>query len=171
MAEKPDDLDIPKMLARTSGQSNVPARIADVARPSAAAPNEPAKDEVAAPSGPREPRSMIVGREIVLSGDIRSCNKLVVEGSVEATLHDCRDMEIAESGLFKGNAEIEQAEIRGQFEGELVVSKRLLIRASGHVSGTITYGEIEIERGGKVSGVIQQGGAVPYFGGLRAASD
>ena len=80
-------------------------------------------------------------------------------------------MEIAESGLFKGNAEIEQAEIRGQFEGELVVSKRLLIRATGHVSGTISYGEIEIERGGKVSGVIQQGGGVPYFGGLRAASD
>jgi cytoskeletal protein CcmA (bactofilin family) len=114
---------------------------------------------------------MIVGREIFLSGDIRSCNKLVVEGSVEATLHDCRDMEIAESGLFKGNAVIEHAEIRGQFEGELVVSKRLLIRSTGHVSGTISYGEIEIERGGKVSGVIQQAGAVPYFGGLRAASD
>jgi hypothetical protein len=37
MADKPDDLDIPKMLARTSGQSNVPARIADVARPSGGA--------------------------------------------------------------------------------------------------------------------------------------
>jgi cytoskeletal protein CcmA (bactofilin family) len=170
MAEKADDLDIPKMLART-GQSNVPARIADVARSSIATPNQPAKDDVAAPSSPREPRTMIVGREIVLSGDIRSCNKLVVEGSVEATLHDCRDMEIAESGLFKGNAAIEHAEIRGQFEGELVVSKRLLIRATGHVSGTISYGEIEIERGGKVSGVIQEAGTVPYFGGLRAASD
>jgi cytoskeletal protein CcmA (bactofilin family) len=115
-----------------------------------------------------EPRSLIVGREISLSGDIRSCNRLVVEGSVEATLHECREMEIAESGLFKGNAAIEQAEIRGQFEGELVVSKRLLIRASGHVSGTITYGEIEIERGGKVSGVIQEAGPVPHFGVVRA---
>jgi cytoskeletal protein CcmA (bactofilin family) len=114
---------------------------------------------------------MIVGRDIVLSGDIRSCNKLLIEGTLEATLHDCRDIEIAESGLFKGNAAIEQAEIRGQFEGELVVSKRLLIRSTGHVSGTITYGEIEIERGGKVSGVIQQAGSVPYFGSLRAASD
>ena len=168
MAEKADDLDIPKMLARTSAPSNVPARITNVARPSTAAPDEPAKDGVA---GPREPRSMIVGRDIVLSGDIRSCNKLVVEGTLEATLHDCRDIEIAESGLFKGNAAIEQAEIRGQFEGELVVRKRLVIRASGHVSGTISYGEIEIERGGKVLGVIQEAGPVPYFGSLRAASD
>ena len=53
-------------------------------------------------------------------------------------------------------------------EAELVVSKRLLIRASGHVSGTITYGEIEIERGGKVSGVIQENGLVPYLGMVRA---
>ena len=58
--------------------------------------------------------------------------------------------------------------MRGQFEGELVVSKRLLIRATGHVSGTITYGEIEIERGGRVSGVMQENGPVPYVGIVRA---
>jgi hypothetical protein len=76
---------------------------------------------------------MIVGRKVSLSGDIKSCSRLVVEGIVKATLHDCRDMEIAEGGLFKGNASIEHGEISGRFEGELVVSRRLLIRASGHV--------------------------------------
>ena len=107
---------------------------------------------------------MVVGRGISLSGDIRSCDRLVVEGSVQATLHECREMEIADRGLFKGNASIEQAEVSGQFEGEIVVSKRLLIRSTGHVSGTIIYGEIEIERGGKVSGTIQahqHGATVP----------
>jgi cytoskeletal protein CcmA (bactofilin family) len=69
-------------------------------------------------------------------------------------------MEIAESGLFRGDAFSEQAEIRGRFEGELVVRKRLLIRASGHVSGTISYGEIEIERGGKVLGTVQENGVL-----------
>jgi cytoskeletal protein CcmA (bactofilin family) len=172
MAEKPDDLDIPKMLARASAQPSLPPRVSDLTRPRAVAPDEATKDPpAAAPSSPREPRSMIVGRDIVLSGDIRSCNRLVVEGTLEATLHDCRDIEIAESGLFRGNAAIEQAEIRGQFEGELVVRNRLVIRATGHVSGTVTYGEIEIERGGKVSGVIQEAGPVPYFGNVRAASD
>jgi cytoskeletal protein CcmA (bactofilin family) len=171
MAEKLESLDIPKTLARAAGQSNVPAPITDLSGPRPAG-NAPGKDNDSASISPRvdqtEPRSLIVGREISLSGDIRSCNRLVVEGSVEATLHECREIEIAESGLFKGNAAIEHAEIRGQFEGELVVSKRLLIRASGHVSGTITYGEIEIERGGKVSGLIQEAGPVPYFGVVRA---
>jgi cytoskeletal protein CcmA (bactofilin family) len=98
---------------------------------------------------------MVVGQGITLSGDIKSCNRLVVEGSLEATLHDCGQMEITGTGYFKGNASIKRGEISGEFEGELIVSERLLIRASGHVSGTVTYGEIEIERGGKITGIIQ----------------
>src|SRR5690348_12120613 len=83
-----------------------------------------------------ELRTLIVGREIALSGEITSCDRLVVEGSVEANLANCRDIDIAESGLFKGSASIEEAEIRGRFEGTLNVRKRLLIRSSGRVIGT-----------------------------------
>src|SRR5215212_7097163 len=147
LAEKIEDLGIPMRPARPVAQPLVPARVTDLSRPG----NEPDKtpDSSSRPRADQaERRTMIVGREISLSGDIKSCNRLVVEGSVEATLHECREMEIAESGLFKGKASIEHAEVRGQFEGELVVSKRLLIRATGHVSGTVTYGELEIERGG-----------------------
>jgi cytoskeletal protein CcmA (bactofilin family) len=100
-------------------------------------------------------RTLIVGREISLSGEINSCNKLVVEGSVEANLQNCRDVDISETGLFKGSASIDEAEVRGRFEGNLTVRKRLLIRSTGKVTGTIRYGQIEIECGGQISGDIQ----------------
>ena len=58
---------------------------------------------------------LIVGREISLSGEITACDRLVVEGSVEANLANCRDIDIAESGLFKGSASIDDAEVRGRF--------------------------------------------------------
>ena len=102
-----------------------------------------------------EVRRLTVGREITLSGEITSCDKLLIEGSVEANLNNCRDVEIAESGLFKGSASIEEAEIQGRFEGNLVVRKRLLIKATGRVSGTIRYGQLEVECGGQISGDIQ----------------
>ena len=102
-----------------------------------------------------ETRKLIVGREISLSGEITACDRLVVEGSVEANLANCRDIDIAESGLFKGSASIDDAEIRGRFEGTLNVRRRLLIRASGRVIGTVRYGQIEIECGGQISGDIQ----------------
>jgi cytoskeletal protein CcmA (bactofilin family) len=50
---------------------------------------------------------------------------------------------------------LEGAEIQGRFEGNLVVRKRLLIKASRRVSGTIRYGQIEIECGGQISGDVQ----------------
>jgi cytoskeletal protein CcmA (bactofilin family) len=102
-----------------------------------------------------ETRKLIVGREISLSGEITACDRLVVEGSVSANLANCRDIDIAESGLFKGSASIEDAEVRGRFEGTLNVRRRLLIRASGRVTGSVRYGQIEIECGGQISGDVQ----------------
>jgi len=101
-----------------------------------------------------EPRHLLVGRGVSLSGEITACERLSVEGKVEANLHECRDIDIAESGLFKGVATIDNAEVRGRFDGDLTVRKRLLVRATGHVAGKITYAEIEIEHGGKILGEI-----------------
>jgi cytoskeletal protein CcmA (bactofilin family) len=100
------------------------------------------------------PRTMIVGRAVSLSADISFCDRLVVEGDVEASLDECHELKISATGLFKGNAKVANAEISGRFEGDLFVRKQLVIRASGHVCGSITYGELEIERGGKVSGIL-----------------
>ncbi len=106
---------------------------------------------------PTESKKLIVGREIVLSGQITSCERLVVEGRVEASLTETRMIEIAETGHFKGSAEIESADIAGRYEGTLTVRERLFIRATGKVSGKITYGQIEIEPGGEVSGEVHVG--------------
>ncbi|MBL8808400.1 MAG: polymer-forming cytoskeletal protein [Rhodospirillales bacterium] len=119
--------------------------------PSAARTAVPAR----ASSDQVEGRKLIVGREIVLSGQITSCERLVVEGRVEASLSDSRFIEIAEFGVFKGMAEIENAEIAGTFEGTLTVRQKLWIRSTGKVTGTVRYGKIEIEEGGQVAGEVQ----------------
>jgi cytoskeletal protein CcmA (bactofilin family) len=125
---------------------DLPRRVGDAS--AAAASNASRRNET-------EMRKLIVGREICLSGEITSCDRLVVEGSVEANLVGCKDIDIADSGLFKGSASIDDAEIRGRFEGVLTVKGRLLIRSTGKVIGTIRYGQIEIECGGQLSGDVQ----------------
>jgi cytoskeletal protein CcmA (bactofilin family) len=110
---------------------------------------------VATPRRDVETRRLIVGRDISLTGEISACERLVVEGSVEANLTNCRDVEIAETGLLKGTAAIEEAEIRGRFEGTLTVRKRLFVRATGKVTGLVRYGQLEVECGGQISGDVQ----------------
>lgn len=100
-------------------------------------------------------RVLTVGNDILLKGEIATCDRLVIEGKVDATLNEVHTVEIAETGSFKGAAHIEDAEISGLFEGELIVRNRLIIYATGKVRGKISYGEIEIERGGELTGEIK----------------
>lgn len=100
-------------------------------------------------------KKLIVGPDISLHGHISSCDRLVVEGTVEAELTDCHTVEIAETGVFTGAAEIEGADISGRYEGSLTVRGHLLIRGTGSVSGTIRYGRLEIQPGGIANGDIK----------------
>ena len=106
-------------------------------------------------TAPREEgNKLIVGPNIKLKGtEITDCEILVVEGRVEACMNS-RDIRIAEGGVFSGKAEIDVAEIRGLFEGELTARKQLVIYASGKVTGIIRYGALTIEEGGTISGEI-----------------
>ena len=100
-------------------------------------------------------RVLTVGHDIHMKGEISTCDRLVIEGSVDATLKDVHTDELAQTGSFKGSAEIEDAEISGTFEGDLICNGRLIIYSTGKVSGNVSYGEIEIERGGQLSGTIK----------------
>ena len=108
-----------------------------------------------APASVQEGGSKLtVGPNIKLKGvEITDCDTLVVEGLVEATM-DSRVMQIAEQGAFKGSAEIDVAEIRGEFNGNLTVRQKLVIYSTGKVTGTIRYGKLVIEEGGQLAGEI-----------------
>jgi cytoskeletal protein CcmA (bactofilin family) len=98
---------------------------------------------------------LIVGPNIKLKGvEITDCDTIVVEGFVEATIYS-RVIQISKLGAFKGSAEIDIAEIRGEFDGDLTVRQKLVICSSGKVSGKIRYGKLVIEEGGQLSGDVQ----------------
>lgn len=115
---------------------------------------ESASAEAARPAPADEGSKLIVGPNIKLKGsEITDCEILVVEGRVEASMKS-RDIRIAEGGVFSGKAEIDVAEVRGNFEGELTARKRLVIHATGKVTGTIRYGAMMVEEGGSISGDV-----------------
>jgi len=115
----------------------------------------PRRDAPSQSRSDSESKKLIVGRDISLNGEIRTCDLLVVEGKVEASLTDCRAMEIAQSGQVKGTATVESAEISGEYSGELTVQGRLFVRATGRVQGKVRYHELEVERGGAISGTME----------------
>lgn len=160
------ELDQPKTL---SPGMAVPRQAPGTITPPAATVATAAPEAVAATADVSAPETggskLTVGPNIKLKGvEITDCDTLVVEGTVEATM-DSRVIQIAQQGAFKGSAEIDIAEIRGRFEGNLTVRQKLVIHASGRVTGRIRYGKIVVEEGGQLSGDIECGAtAAPRAG-------
>jgi cytoskeletal protein CcmA (bactofilin family) len=163
MAQQADDLGIPMTLRPTAAGAKLssprttdPTRFGSNAPQASGSTQEPTDGSAGSRGNEVDRRTLIIGQGISLAGELTSCDRLIVEGTIEAKLEKCQHVIIAETGVFNGDASTENADVRGRFEGDLVVRKRLLIRTGGHVSGTITYGEIEIESGGKITGTIEE---------------
>lgn len=106
-------------------------------------------------AGEGDTKRLVIARDVCISGEITSCDRLIVEGRSEVSLPHARIIEVTPSGFFKGSADVEEADISGRFEGELIARDRLVVRAGGRINGTIRYGRIVIESGGEISGDMQ----------------
>jgi cytoskeletal protein CcmA (bactofilin family) len=135
---------------------SVPFR-GDRPRPGVEIPRAPARGGERGRPGIEEPgkKQLTVGRDISLQGEITACDRLVVEGTVQAQLTDARTIEVAPTGTFKGSADVEEADISGRYEGDLIARGRLTVRASGRISGSVRYGALVVEEGGEITGTAE----------------
>ncbi len=111
---------------------------------------------------PAERRTLVVGRGISLQGTVSDAERLVVEGTVESEMIQATELNVAQSGVFRGEVQVEDAEIAGLFDGTITVRGNLVIRATGKVNGTARYRKLSVEEGGTLSGrmeTIAEGGA------------
>lgn len=110
------------------------------------------------PSGAREPgerRTLVVGRGISVQGTVQDAERLVVEGTVEASMIHATELSIAPGGVFKGEVEVEDAEIAGTIDGTLTARSALIVRASGKVMGKARCRRLQVEDGGQLNGQIE----------------
>lgn len=112
-----------------------------------------------APRAPTQPaserRTLVVGRGISLQGTVQDAERLVVEGTVEASMIHATELAISHGGMFKGEVEVEDAEIAGTFNGTLTARGNLIIRASGRVLGQARCRRLQVEDGGQLSGQME----------------
>jgi cytoskeletal protein CcmA (bactofilin family) len=108
-----------------------------------------------APRDPSERRTLVVGRGISVQGIVQDAERLVVEGTVEATMIHATELAIAPGGVFKGEVEVEDAEIAGTIDGTLTARGSLVVRGSGKVLGTARCRRLQVEDGGQITGRIE----------------
>jgi len=104
---------------------------------------------------PAERRTLVVGRGISLQGTVSDAERLVVEGTIEATMIHAAELAIAQGGVFKGEIEVEDAEIAGVIDGTLTVRGNLIVRATGKVLGAARCRRLQVEDGGQITGRVE----------------
>jgi cytoskeletal protein CcmA (bactofilin family) len=139
-----------------------PAPQAPAPIPQAPMPGTPAPRPMGAPGPgrvpgrePAERRTLVVGRGISLQGTVQDAERLVVEGTIEASMIHATELSIALGGVFKGEVEVEDAEVAGTIDGTLTARGNLIVRATGKVLGTARCRRLQVEDGGQITGRIE----------------
>jgi cytoskeletal protein CcmA (bactofilin family) len=102
-----------------------------------------------------ERRTLVVGRGISVQGTVTDAERLIVEGTFEASMIHATELVIAPGGVFKGEVEVEDTEIAGTIDGTLTARGNLVVRASGKVLGTARCRRLQVEDGGQITGRIE----------------
>lgn len=100
-------------------------------------------------------KNLLVGKQVRIKGEISGCERLQIDGQVDAALSDVKTIEVTASGQFKGTAEVESAVIAGLYEGALKVSGHLEVASTGVLKGSVSYKTIMVANGGKLEGTIE----------------
>jgi cytoskeletal protein CcmA (bactofilin family) len=143
----------------TQEQASAP-RVAAIAMPVPAPvlaqPAETAPIPAAVPSRESGRKKMLVAEGITLrGGEILGCAHMAIEGEAYLTIDRCEKLEILENGIFHGSASVVEAEISGYCKGTLIVRDTLRIRGTGHVVGSVQYGRLQVEDGGRIEGEMK----------------
>jgi cytoskeletal protein CcmA (bactofilin family) len=104
---------------------------------------------------PSERRTLVVGRGISVQGTVQDAERLVVEGTVEATMIHATELSISPGGVFKGEIEVEDVEIAGTIDGTMTARGSLIVRATGKVLGTARCRRLQVEDGGQITGRME----------------
>ena len=91
-----------------------------------------------------------------MQGTVQDAERLVVEGTVEAAMiNGLAELSIAQGGIFKGEVEVDEAEVAGTIDGTLTARNALVVRATGRVLGTAKCRRLQVEDGGQITGRIE----------------
>lgn len=112
---------------------------------------------------------LIVGEGVAISGTLSIPGRVIIEGSLEGELQ-ADELLVYPKGVVSAKVRVRTADIHGTTRQALEVAGYLCIRSTGRVHDRISCGEIEIERGGIVSGSVSFSGLPAELGAPPAAT-
>jgi cytoskeletal protein CcmA (bactofilin family) len=105
----------------------------------------------------RDPIENILGRSILVRGDLSAEGAFRIDGTVEGSVTSRAAVVVGDSGVVRGDVNGTDVVVAGQIEGNVRCSGHLEILAKGKIEGDIDAQSMRIETGGVFRGTSRMG--------------
>ncbi len=122
-------------------------------RPPEAAPR-PAAPSPAPPASPARGSGTpcVIGTRVQLKGELHGSEPVVVEGSVEGSVRLTSELRVAPGGTVKASVSAHTLIVAGEVVGDCEATEKVVIEASGRLTGNIKAPRIVIAEGATFRG-------------------
>jgi len=108
---------------------------------------QPVRSEIA--------RHSVVGKSMVIIGELQAAEDLTIAGRLEGTLtHTANRLTVAKTGVVKANIQTRNLVVEGRVEGDIDCRESVALTDSADVTGTIQAARISIADGAQFNGKI-----------------
>lgn len=101
-----------------------------------------------------------IEKNTVIKGNITSQADFRIDGKLDGNVKTSGKVVIGKDGLIKGKVECVNADIEGNFDGELFVSELLSLKASAKIEGTVNVSKLSVEPGATFNASCSMGKGV-----------
>ena len=101
-------------------------------------------------------QSAHIGPSIVIKGELTAGEPVVIAGRVEGTIDvSGHEVTVAQGGELHGDATTDALVVAGVFRGDVVANRRVEIRNTADVEGSISAPSVVVADGAVVRGKVQ----------------
>jgi cytoskeletal protein CcmA (bactofilin family) len=101
----------------------------------------------------------IIGKNTSFVGDVISEGDFRIDGKVEGTIKTTGRVILGKSGSISGKVECNNADIEGEFSGELNVNSLLTLKATAVISGEVIISKLSVEPGAEFNATCSMKGS------------
>ena len=99
--------------------------------------------------------NLLIGQGVIANGTIAAPGEAIIDGEMSGTI-EAGKIIVGKTGKLTADAVANYVEVSGQVVQKTVANISLSIQSGGVVSGEVSYGDLEIMKGGEIMGTITQ---------------
>ncbi len=101
-------------------------------------------------------KATLIAKGSTVVGEITGETQLLVHGTVKGDIRLASEVIVGNDGRVEGNIQASSIDIAGTVNGNVFCEGLLKVQTSGRLDGEVSYFDVDVDKGGQITGKVQQ---------------